>query len=273
MPLAWVGPTLPGNLNVGFALAFARTAGRVSSWDPSAGRLSCPGGEPGAPGGHWETTVALSPGSYAYLGRLRSFLERTFAAADVFEFTYGLGYGTNGQAASLAGAVGFRRQTLTVPRRSPAGLGPFLPDHQTACAPPAKSRRVCAQLAGSWWSQVPMARLHRFLDGFHRVFSQNDRVQYVDTAYVPGRSIPSRSDLEPEGAYRSCKLGPGSIHEMLEDFPTETELQEALKGLAAASWGEMPCYYWVLSYLAETDGRPPHPTLSGSGLQTRLHPI
>jgi demethylmenaquinone methyltransferase/2-methoxy-6-polyprenyl-1,4-benzoquinol methylase len=101
-----------------------------------------------------------------------------------------------------------------------------------------------------------MARLHGFLAGFQRIFSQNAKVVFIDNAYVEGNGIPISRDHRSGDTYQVWKLDHGSIHEVLRDFPTESELRAAVDGLAKQAWAESPRYYWILSYLLETDALP-----------------
>jgi hypothetical protein len=120
---------------------------------------------------------------------------------------------------------------------------------EAASRRPARARGVCAGLVGSWWAQVPTRRLQTFVGGFQRVFLHSPEVVFIDNTQVEGKSLPVWPDSGAEGAYRICKLDHGSIHAMLKDFPTEPELRRTMQRLVAGALPEVPCYYWVLTYL------------------------
>jgi demethylmenaquinone methyltransferase/2-methoxy-6-polyprenyl-1,4-benzoquinol methylase len=108
-------------------------------------------------------------------------------------------------------------------------------------------------LAAFWWSHVPMARLRGFLVGFHRMLSPTARVVLIDNAYVEGSSTPiSRTD-ESGDTYQIRKLDDGSTHEVLKNFPTESELRAAVDGTATGVQVEFLQYYWILSYVLTAD--------------------
>ena len=75
----------------------------------------------------------------------------------------------------------------------------------------------------------------------------------MDNAYVEGSSTPlSRTD-ESGDTYQIRKLDDGSIHEVLKNFPTESELRAAVDGLATEVQVEFLRYYWILSYVPKAD--------------------
>ena len=56
---------------------------------------------------------------------------------------------------------------------------------------------------------------------------------FIDNAYVEGSSTPiSRTD-EQGDTYQMRRLDDGSRHEVLKNFPAESELRAAVEGLAA----------------------------------------
>jgi demethylmenaquinone methyltransferase/2-methoxy-6-polyprenyl-1,4-benzoquinol methylase len=76
---------------------------------------------------------------------------------------------------------------------------------------------------------------------------------FVDNAYVEGSSSPiSRTD-ESGQTYQTRKLDDGSVHEVLKNFPTESELRAAVDRLALDVQVEFLRYYWILSYVPNAD--------------------
>jgi len=189
------------------------------------------------------------------LRRLRSFLGRTFAGSQVFEVACGTGYWTEivARSASSVLATDINEEVLAIARRKPIDPRKVTFRREDAYAPPTVPRRFTGGLAAFWWSHVPRARLHSFLGGFHRAFSQSARVVFIDNVHVEGSSTPiSRTDAAGD-TYQMRKLGDGSAHEVLKNFPTEFELRAAVDGMAVEVEVEVLRYYWTLSYVLKVD--------------------
>jgi hypothetical protein len=115
---------------------------------------------------------------------------------------------------------------------------------------PISPRRFTGGLSAFWWSHIAKASIRDFLRRFHRVLAPGARVGFIDNVYVEGSSTPiSRTD-ERGDTYQIRRLDDGSAHEVLKNFPTESELLSALEGLAEDPRAEFLQYYWVLSYVA-----------------------
>ena len=186
---------------------------------------------------------------------LRSFLERTFAGAHVFEVGCGTGYWTEvvARSASSVVATDINQEVLAIARGKPTNPQKVMFRREDAYAPPTMPRRFTGGLAAFWWSHVPRARLLSFLVGFHRILSPSARVVFVDNAYVEGSSTPlSRAD-ESGDTYQIRKLDDGSTHEGLKNFPTECELRAAVDDMASEVQVEFLQYYWILSYVLKAD--------------------
>jgi len=189
------------------------------------------------------------------LRRLRGFLEHTFAGAQVFEIACGTGYWTAvvGWSASSVVATDINQEVLAVARCKPVDPQKVTFRREDAYALPTMPRRFTGGFAAFWWSHVPRARLRSFLVGFHRMLSPSARVVFMDNAYVEGSSTPvSRTD-ESGDTYQVRKLDDGSIHEVLKNFPTESELRAAVDGMATEVQVEFLRYYWILSYVLKAD--------------------
>ena len=189
------------------------------------------------------------------LRRARRFLQRTFAGAHVFEVACGTGYWTEVVARSAASVVAtdINEEVLAIARSKPTDPQKVTFRREDAYALPTVPRRFTGGLAAFWWSHIPRARLHRFLVGFHHMLSPSARVVFMDNAYVEGSSTPlSRTD-ESGNTYQMRKLDDGSIHEVLKNFPTESELRAAVDGLVTEVQVEFLQYYWILSYVLKAD--------------------
>jgi len=189
------------------------------------------------------------------LRRLRGFLERTFAGLHVFEVACGTGYWTEVVARSASSVVGtdINEEVLAIARCKPTDPQKVMFRREDAYALLTMPRRLTGGLAAFWWSHVPRPRLRSFLVGFHRILSPSARVVFMDNAYVAGSSTPlSRTD-ESGDTYQVRKLDDGSTHQVLKNFPTESELRAAVDGMATEVQVEFLQYYWILSYVPKAD--------------------
>jgi len=184
------------------------------------------------------------------LRRLRDFIGRAFAGADVFEVACGTGYWTEILARSAASIVAtdINEEVLAVARSKPIDMRKVEIRREDAYALPVLSEKFNGGFSGFWWSHIPKARIQRFLEDFHRVLSPGAKVVFIDNAYVEGSSTPiSRTDTDGN-TYQIRRLDDGSAHEVLKNFPTESELCAAVDGLATNIGVEFLRYYWILSY-------------------------
>ncbi|MGH7950812.1 MAG: class I SAM-dependent methyltransferase [Limisphaerales bacterium] len=195
------------------------------------------------------------PERQADLRQLRDYVERTFAGADVFEVACGTGYWTEVLARSAASvfATDINEEVLTVARSKPIDARKVTFQKADAYALPSLPQKFTGGFSGFWWSHIPKARIRDFLRGFHRAFLPDARVVFVDNAYVEGSSTPiSRAD-EHSDTYQIRRLDDGSAHEVLKNFPAESDLVSAVDGLAADVRVQFLDYYWILSYVPRAD--------------------
>ena len=190
------------------------------------------------------------PERQADLQQLRAIVERTFAEADVFELACGTGYWTEILSRSAASVVAadINEEVLAIARSKPVDHRKTTFRKEDAYDLPTFPRKFTGGLAAFWWSHVPKARLRDFLRGFHRIYSPDARVVFIDNCYVDDSSTPiSRTD-ERGDTYQTRRLDDGSAHEVLKNFPTDSELRAQVEGLASDVQVEFLPYYWVLSY-------------------------
>lgn len=191
------------------------------------------------------------PERQADLQRLRGLVEREFSNADVFEVACGTGYWTEILARSVASvfATDINEEVLAVARSKSMDAQRVRFQRADAYALPVLPQRFTGGFSGFWWSHVPRAKGRSFLQGFHRVLSPGARVMLIDNAYVEGSNTPlSRTDAEGN-TYQIRRLDDGSIHEVIKNFPTQSELLSAVDGLGTEVRVEFLKYYWILSYV------------------------
>lgn len=105
-----------------------------------------------------------------------------------------------------------------------------------------------AAFAGHWWSHVPLDRLPAWLDTLHAALDPGAVVVMLDNRYVEGSSTPISRHDAVGNSYQQRRLADGSTHEVLKNFPTETQVRALLGPRATdVAWTDHP-HYWVLRY-------------------------
>jgi demethylmenaquinone methyltransferase/2-methoxy-6-polyprenyl-1,4-benzoquinol methylase len=124
------------------------------------------------------------------LRQLRSFVERTFAGADVFELACGTGYWTEilSRTAASVVAADINEEVLAIARSKPTDNRKTTFCITDAYHLPDFARSFTSGLSVFWWSHVPKARLRGFLRGFHRIFAPGARICQGSLKPSQGRS-------------------------------------------------------------------------------------
>lgn len=189
------------------------------------------------------------PERQADLALLRNRLAGMFAGRDVLEVACGTGYWTTvvAPAAKRVTALDANEQVLALARRKalPEGRVEFL--RADAYALPDTGRGHDALFAGFWWSHVPLARLDEFLAGCVRALAPGALLAFLDGRYVEGSSTPISRRDEEGNSYQTRKLEDGSVHEVLKNYPTESELIRRASRLGWGAHVELLPYHWLLS--------------------------
>ena len=105
-----------------------------------------------------------------------------------------------------------------------------------------------AAFAGFWWSHVKKSDLARFVKNLAGHLERGAVVGILDNQYAEGSSTAiSRRDAEGN-TYQMRKLANGEQHEVLKNFPTASELAEALRPVAREAHLESLAYYWLMVF-------------------------
>jgi len=196
--------------------------------------------------------VYLKPERQADIQRLRDWLPPIFADTRVLEIACGTGFWTQFIApeASEMVAIDTSPETMAIAeRRVPRGNVTFLIGD--AYRLPIQFGRFDAAFAGFWFSHIPKSRQLAFLSGLSQVLNPGATVLLLDNLYVAGSSS-SITEQDSEGnTYQSRKLGDGSTHRVLKNFPTEVELLALTVGLGSRAVYTRFEYYWAFQYASE----------------------
>ena len=199
--------------------------------------------------------IYAKPERQADLVALRSRIPALLAGRRVLEIACGTGYWTNVLAPHVRSitAIDYVEETLAIARSKayPAARVEFA--QGDAYALPDFGRRHDALFAGFWWSHVPLGRLDAFLGGVASTVAPGASVVFLENRYVEGSSTPiSRRDAEGN-TYQTRKLGDGTAHEVLKNFPAERELIERASAHGHEAKVEWLEYYWLLVYRTKSD--------------------
>ena len=197
--------------------------------------------------------IYAKPERQADLAKMREFIRREFADKHVLEVACGTGYWTEVLASSAASvyATDINEEVLAIAgAKLPIANNPDVrlirADAYTLGGVP----RAPACLIAFWWSHIPKGRLAAFLDVVHSKLLPGATVVAMDNRYVASSSTPvHRRDVEGN-EYQLRKLDDGSTHEVLKNFPSETELKDAVAEFTDTATVELLEYYWILRYTA-----------------------
>lgn len=194
--------------------------------------------------------VYAKPERQADLRSIERWLPALFEGQNVLEVACGTGYWTQfiAPAAWHVLAVDTAPETLNIARRRiPEESVQFLIGD--AYALPLAELKFDAGFAGFWLSHVPKSRTCEFLHGFHAALKPGARVVFLDNRFVEGSSTPvSHRDAEGN-TYQDRPLGHGSVHRVLKNFPSESELRTLMNDFGMNVRYREWQYYWALEYV------------------------
>lgn len=184
------------------------------------------------------------------LAWLRERLPRLFAGRRVLEIACGTGYWTQfiAHRALHVTACDINEPVLEIAREKPIRRGRVRFVKADAFAPAGLCAECDAAFAGFWWSHVRKSDLARWLSAMARALPRGALVAMLDNRYVEASSTPvSRRDAEGN-TYQVRPLLSGETHEVLKNFPTPSELADAVRPVAAEAHLEETRYYWLLVF-------------------------
>jgi demethylmenaquinone methyltransferase/2-methoxy-6-polyprenyl-1,4-benzoquinol methylase len=196
--------------------------------------------------------IYAKPERQADLAALRTRIGRLSAGKKVLELACGTGYWTEIMAAGAAQvtAIDINEEVLQIARTR------SYPAHRVEImagdcyTPPVAGRGHDALFAGFWWSHVPLGKLNFFLQSILSSIGPGGLIAFLDNRYVAGSSTAvSRRDTDGN-TYQVRELDDGSTHEVLKNFPTESEL---IQRASRVGWGanvDLFQHYWLLTFWA-----------------------
>ena len=196
--------------------------------------------------------IYAKPERQADLAALRTRIGKMFGGRQVLELACGTGYWSEviARGAEQLTALDVNEEVLRIARSKayPANRVELL---QGDCyAPPDFKRRHNALFAGFWWSHVPVEKFDSFLHAVNATIAPGSLIAFLDNRYVEGSSTPASRRDAAGNHYQLRKLDDGSTHEVLKNFPAESEL---IQRASRHGWGahvELLEHYWLLTYWA-----------------------
>jgi SAM-dependent methyltransferase len=196
--------------------------------------------------------IYAKPERQADLATLRARIGKMFKGKRVLELACGTGYWTEviANTAAQVTALDVNEEVLRIARSKR-----YLRDNASIIAgdcylPPDFGRVHEAVFAGFWWSHVPLETMDRFLEKAVGRAAPGALIAFLDNRYVEGSSTPvSRRDAQGNG-YQTRRLDDGSTHEVLKNFPAESEL---IQRASLHGWGahvDLLEHYWLLTWWA-----------------------
>ncbi len=200
------------------------------------------------------------PERQADLARLTSLVRSAATDHDVLEVACGTGYWTERLAPSARSVVAVDAcpEVLAVAQRKPypgqcvrfARGDAYALNDDVAIGSAAP---FTAAIAAFWWSHVPRARIPAFVRSLHGCLSPGAVVWICDNRYVAGSSTPVLHTDAEGNTYQRRRLGDGSAHVVLKNFPTARELRASVADVASEVEVEQLEYYWILRYVFNGD--------------------
>jgi demethylmenaquinone methyltransferase/2-methoxy-6-polyprenyl-1,4-benzoquinol methylase len=194
--------------------------------------------------------IYRKPERQADLRAIEQWLPCVLRGRRVLEIACGTGYWTQflAPAASSVAAIDSAKETLRIARdRVRQDNVAFAVGD--AYAPRQHGRSFDAAFAGFWFSHVPLERRVEFLDALNAALEPGATVVLLDNRFVEGSSTAIAEQDEAGNTYQSRRLGDGSTHRVLKNFPSEAELRALMAaGLGQAFRYTAWTYFWAFEY-------------------------
>lgn len=193
------------------------------------------------------------PERQTHLASMEECVAETMAGHDLLEVACGTGYWTEVMATTADSiiATDASDEVLAAARSKSYPLDDLGFVQADAYSLAGIDGEFTAGFAGFWWSHVPVDDLDAFLETFHSTLDDGALVCFVDNRFVEGSSTPISGEDAAGNTYQTRTLSGGSEHTVLKNFPTETDLRDAVEPHAAEVEYRDFAYYWLLTYELE----------------------
>jgi len=194
--------------------------------------------------------VYAKPERQADLRRLQTWVAATFHNCDVLEIAAGTGYWTQfvAQNAGAVLATDYNLAPLHIAARHNYPRKNVRFGVADAFALDTISGTFNASFAGFWWSHIPREDLDRFLAGLCARLLPGSLVAVIDNRYVVGSSQPIQHIDSAGNTYQLRRLSDGTEHQILKNFPTTDQLQDAADRHGTNCQLTALDYYWTMTF-------------------------
>ena len=101
---------------------------------------------------------------------------------------------------------------------------------------------------GFIWSHILVQGLNSFLAKINSLVLPHGQVVFIDNNFAGGSNHPITLTDAEGNTFQTRKLGDGTDHLVLKNFPTEDFIREKLEGLAKDIKFYDLEYYWIVAY-------------------------
>lgn len=193
--------------------------------------------------------VYSKPERQADIAFLARYLRKKFAGKEILEVACGTGYWTQHIAPVAARMVATDGTAEPLEfARARAITGQVIFAQADAYALPKEFGVFNAAFAALWFSHVPIEARVRFIEGLHGVLLPESRVIFIDNNEAQLGDLPIAETDQAGNTYQLRELRDGSMHRVLKNFPSETELKELLERIAKNVVYRNLENFWLLEY-------------------------
>jgi SAM-dependent methyltransferase len=183
--------------------------------------------------GEYEAYVSYARPIYAaVMAPIRARYQLALEGHDVLEIACGPGYWTEAVALTANSILATDLDPVLVAtvRSKLSRLGNVRCQVADAYTLTDIAGRFTAAFAQFWWSHIPAAKVRSFLTTLHSRLEPGALVMFLDSLpyrHPRGRRLDGAGDLLEKRV-----LSSGATHEIIKNFPTESEILAALAGIA-----------------------------------------
>jgi ubiquinone/menaquinone biosynthesis C-methylase UbiE len=184
------------------------------------------------------------------LADLKTTLSTYFEGMDVLEIACGTGYWTQyiAKSASSILATDFNLEMLNIAAKRDYSSCPVSFKTIDAYKLDGIPAGFDGAFAGFFWSHVPFSGRASLIHTFHSHLAENARVVWIDGRYVEGSSTAIARRDSAGNTYQIRTLSDGSQHEVIKNYPSQTELLGEFGLYGSHVEVRLLKYFWLLSY-------------------------
>ncbi len=195
---------------------------------------------------------------YAYPERqndlrfLEDYIPEQFTGLDVLEIAAGTGYWTQfiaPEAKSILATDALIEPLAQIEKRAIAKpVAVQVVDAYSLADIPG---RFNGAFAGLWFSHVPKQRIGEFLDNLHQILKPGATVLFIDNSIAQCERLPQSHTDQWGNTFQDREVEDGSIHRVLKNFPTESELVQAISNIGLNAEYISLENFWLFQYTAK----------------------